>query len=421
MTQFIKRKSHLRQNAASRRESRDHGQGTPQHKRKSSATPSTNKKICRRCGKAPNHPRQQCPAREATCHNCSKKGHFKSVCRSINAVDDISDEEEFIFLDTVSLEIAAVNGGTKPCIIGIHLNGDPIEFKIDTGADVTVIPATAYRESRDNKLQPAGKVLRGPSQHTLTVLGKFHGTLQSANATALQDIYVVKGLQKALLGRPAIEALGVAVRVDQILDNKATVKGKFPQLFHGLGCMRGAYQIQLKDHAVPFALTVPRRVPIALMSKVQSELQHMEKKGVISQVREPTNWCAGMVVVPKAEGKVRICVDLTKLNQSVRRERLMLPSAEQTLAQLGGATVFSKLDANSGFWQVELTKESSLLTTFITPFGRYRFNQLPFGITSAPEHFQRRISEVLQDLEGVVCLIDDILIYGKPRKSTASV
>ena len=80
------------------------------------------------------------------------------MCRSRNAVDDISDEEEFIFLDTVSLEIAAVNGDTKPWTIGIQLNGDPIEFKIDPGADVTVIPATAYRESRDNKLQPAGKV-----------------------------------------------------------------------------------------------------------------------------------------------------------------------------------------------------------------------------------------------------------------------
>ena len=151
------------------------------------------------------------------------------------------------------------------------------------------------------------------------------------------------------------------------------------------------------------------------MSKVQSELHRMEKKGVISQVKEPTDWCAGMVVVPKAGGKVRICVDLTKLNQNVRRERLMLPSVEQTLAQLGGATVFSKLDANSGFWQVELTKTSSLLTTFITPFGRYRFNRLPFGITSAPEHFQRRMSEVLQGLDGVVCLIDDILIYGKTQ------
>ena len=146
------KQSHIRQNASSRRESRDHRQGTPQHKRKSSATPSTSKNICRRYGKAPNHPRQQCLAREATCHNCFKKGHFKSVCKSRNAVDNISDEEEFIFLDIVSLEIAAVNDGTKPWTIGIQLNGDPIEFKIDTVADVTVIPATAYRESRDDLL-----------------------------------------------------------------------------------------------------------------------------------------------------------------------------------------------------------------------------------------------------------------------------
>ena len=84
-------------------------------------------------------------------------------------------------------------------------------------------------------------------------------------------------------------------------------------------------------------------------------------------MKEPTDWCVGMVVVPKAGGKVRICVDPIKLNQSVRCECLMLLSAEQTLAQLGGATVFSKLDANSEFWKVELTKESSLLTAFITP------------------------------------------------------
>ena len=96
-----------------------------------------------------------------------------------------------------------------------------------------------------------------------------------------------------------------------------------------------------------------------------------------------------MVVVPKASGDVRICVDLTKLNESVRRERHIMPSVELTLGQLGEAKVFSKLDANSGFWQVKLAEESSKLTTFITPFGRFRFNRLPFGITSAPEYYQK--------------------------------
>ena len=110
-----------------------------------------------------------------------------------------------------------------------------------------------------------------------------------------------------------------------------------------------------------------------------------------------------MVVVTKSQGKVRICVDLTKLNQSVCRERHILPSVDQSLAQISGAKVFSKLDANSGFWQIELSKESALLTTFITPFGRFCFNRLPFGITSAPEHFQKRMSEILTNLDGVVC------------------
>ena len=153
-----------------------------------------------------------------------------------------------------------------------------------------------------------------------------------------------------------------------------------------------------------------------LLPKVKEELERMEKMGVISKVSEPTDWCAGMVVVPKSNGKVRICVDLTKLNENVCHERHILPSVEQTLSQISGAKIFSKLDANSGFWQIELAKESAKLTTFITPFGRFCFNRLPFGITSAPEHFQRRMSEILRDLDGVVRLVDDVLVYGRTQQ-----
>ena len=99
----------------------------------------------------------------------------------------------------------------------------------------------------------------------------------------------------------------------------------------------------------------------------------MQDLGVIEKVEQPTDWCSGMVVVPKANGKVRICVDLTRLNRSVQCERHILPSVEHTLAQIGGAKIFTKLDANSGFWQVELSPESSLLTSFITQFGRFCF------------------------------------------------
>ena len=119
-----------------------------------------------------------------------------------------------------------------------------------------------------------------------------------------------------------------------------------------------------------------------------------------------------MVVVPKKDKSVRICIDLKLLNTSVLRETHSLPRVDDTLAELTGAKVFSKLDANSGFWQIPLAEKSRHLTTFLTPFGRFCFNKMPFGISSAPKHFQKRMNEILKDLPGVVCLIDDVLVYG---------
>ena len=152
--------------------------------------------------------------------------------------------------------------------------------------------------------------------------------------------------------------------------------------------MEGEYDIQLRPDAKPRAIFTPRHVPLPLRTQVADELNRMEEAGVISKVTQPTPWCARMVVVPKKSGKVRICVDLKPLNASILREVHPLPKVDETLAQLSGAKVFSKLDANSGFWQIPLSQTSRLLTTFITPMGRYCFNKLPFGVSSAPEHFQ---------------------------------
>ena len=90
-----------------------------------------------------------------------------------------------------------------------------------------------------------------------------------------------------------------------------------------------------------------------------------------------------------------------------------MPCVDETLAQLAGATTFSKLDANRGFWQIPLERSSRHLTTFTTPFGHYQFNKLPFGISSASEHFQRRMSEILEGQQGILCHMDDALVFGQ--------
>ena len=113
----------------------------------------------------------------------------------------------------------------------------------------------------------------------------------------------------------------------------------------------------------------------------------------------------------KKDGSVRICVDYTKLNRAVKRERFQLPLSEEIFAKLRGAKFFTVLDAASGFWQIPITQRSEF-TTFIIPFGRYQLTRLPFGISPGLEIFHRAMQHVLQDLDDVDCFIDDVLIWG---------
>ena len=222
-------------------------------------------------------------------------------------------------------------------------------------------------------------------------------------------MYVVKNVAKHLLGIPAIKALSLLSHVDSFDGNIVSL---YPSMFRGLGTFAQEYKIQLKANAQPFALNTPRHIALALRPKVHAKLERMERLGVITRVSEPAPWCAAMVLVPKSSGAVRICVDMKPLNEHVLREVHPMPKVDTTLAQLTGATMFSKLDANSGFWQIPLAKESRLLTTLITPYGHFCFNKLPFGIASAPEVFQRRMNDILSGLPGVLCHVDDILVFG---------
>ena len=395
-----------------------HGSRPNDYHRRNGPRQTHHQEECGRCGNAQRHDFQRCPARKSLCRKCNRYGHFQQCCRSpeafrrIQQVQSEEPEEEF-FLGNVQSRTQQTEQVWR---VTLQLNNSSVDFHIDTGAEVTVISKLTYQSIGSPSLLPAAKVLKGPSDHSLGVLGQFRGNFTTDVGLAQQEIYVVDHLQKNLLGQPAIDALGLVARVREVNGVEQEVIQKFPKLFEGLGKLKGDYTIQLEDRVQPSALGTSRRVPIPLMKAVKEELTRMEDQGVIAKVNEPTDWCAGMVVVPKKNGKVRICVDLTKLNRSVKRERHPMPAVEQILAQIAGAKVFTKLDANSGFWQIPLSAESALLTTFITPFGRYCFHRLPFGISSAPEHFQRRMSEVLSGLEGVVGLVDDVLIYGKTQE-----
>ena len=154
----------------------------------------------------------------------------------------------------------------------------------------------------------------------------------------------------------------------------------------------------------------PRRVPVALRDQLKAELDKMTEQGIIAPVTAPTPWDSSLVAVPKKNGMLRLCLDPEDLNKAVQREHYPLPTIEDVARRLQG---FTKLAVRSSFWHITLDSPSSYLTTFNTPFGRFRWRRMPFGIRSAPEVFQRRMHELIEGMPQVEVIADDFVVVGK--------
>jgi hypothetical protein len=184
----------------------------------------------------------------------------------------------------------------------------------------------------------------------------------------------------------------------------------YADVFQGTGKLQGKYHIEVDPDVTP-KVHPPRKMPIATKEKLKAELDSLVKQGIIKQVSQPTPWVSSLVVIDRPE-KLRICTDLRTLNEAVKREHYPLPTIEDILPKLGKAKVFSVFDAKNGYWHIELDQDSSLLTTFQTPFGRYSWLRLPMGIKSGAEVFQQHQDQVIEGLRQTHCVADDILICG---------
>ena len=158
-----------------------------------------------------------------------------------------------------------------------------------------------------------------------------------------------------------------------------------------------------------------RRIPFHVRSDVEKELKRLEELDIIEKVDGPTPWISPIVVVPKKSGEVRICIDMREANKAVKREKHLMPTIDDLVADLNGSTVFTTLDVSSGYHQLELAEESRHITTFSTHLGLRRYKRLLFGINAASEIFQNTIEELLTGLPGCKNISDDIILFGKDQ------
>ena len=190
---------------------------------------------------------------------------------------------------------------------------------------------------------------------------------------------------------------------------------KYSHVLHGIGKLND-FQLHLHiDDSVTPVAQAPRRIPFHIRKAVQAKLDEVETLGIIEPIKGPTPWVSHLVAVPKPNGGIRVCVDMRQANSAIVRERHPIPTLEETLQELHGAIIFSKLDLRSGYHQIELHPESRPITTFTTQNGLYQYTRLMFGVSSAPEIYQHVIQQVLQGCRGVRNISDDIIVFGKTR------
>ena len=287
-----------------------------------------------------------------------------------------------------------------------------MNFKLDSGADCNVISKSLLAQLPVGPKQTCQckaklKVYDG---RQITPGGKISQTCEYKGKFTVLDFILIEQDLPSILGLKSCLELSLIKRIYHFQEEN--LESEYADVFEGLGGIKGVqHKIQVHPKAIP-VVHPPRRVPVALREPLKDELHRMEKLGVIKKCTEPTAWVRSLVVAKK-NNKLRVCLDPSDLNRAVMREHFPMQTVEDVISRMPNAKVFSVLDANHGFWQVKLAKDSSKLATFNTPFGRYSYTRLPFGIASAPEVFQHVLVHLFQDIEGVEVIVDDLVVWGE--------
>ncbi len=382
---------------------------------------------CKRCGTK--HKYKDCPAFGKSCRKCGAKGHFASQCfsqqstpnpsyeapvkgrqKKVHAVDENEEMLQDLFIGTLSVDSCELSWYEE-----LSINKKAVKFKLDTGAEANVLPRRLFRQLNSKEtVKPTKVKLSAYGENTVKPDGKVNLSCKTkSEEECILEFYIVDVNSPPILGLSACIDLGLVQRnvaVHQV--TRETLLEDYSDNFSGLGLFAGKYHIDM-DESVKPVIHPPRKVPYSMHGKLKETLDKMIETDVIAKVEQATDWVNSLVIVEKSDSSLRLCLDPKDLNQAIKREHFKIPTPEDIAAQLSGKKVFSILDEKDSYWQVELDDESSLLCTFNTPFGRYRFKRMPFGISSASEVFQRKNQETFGDIQGVQMVSDDMIIAGE--------
>ena len=385
-------------------------------------------KKCFRCGDAFPHS-GECPAKNAICNKCHNVGHYAKVCHTknvsnkVNNVEnDTSSEDEYISIPCIS----TVRSNNKTKWAKVKLHGVMIETMIDSGSEINIIDENTFNtlpvkigDLEDVQQSFCGY---GPTSQRkeLNMLGKFSVSIKCPTTMkkTVSEVHVLEGKANNLLGCMTSEKLGLIQFTNQV--NEVDIFDKYKERFMGIGKMKNTtVHLNINKDVKP-VIQKARRIPFHYRDKVESEMENLKSLDIIEEADGPTEWQSPIVISPKANGQIRVCLDSRAMNTAIERERYPMPTIEELIVELNGAKHFSKIDLNKGYHQLELAEDSRHITTFSTHNKVYRYKRLCFGINSAAEIFQKAVADMLHGIKGQINISDDIIIFSKTKEEHAS-
>lgn len=412
---------------------------------------------CEKCCK--HHKPHNCPAYNKICISCGEKGHFKiskicpgnrSYSRGRSRMRDTAvrrsfrgnrsapserrrvyyadgpterdyDDEEYLseMFDQCTTEdvfTAKTNkhNSDTDWVANLKVKDKDLLVELDSGARCNILSEnTAKTFQNVSEIKPSDLIINGIGSRPMKSRGKIVLPCRYKDTKRNLEFEILETNNINLLGRTDCVELGLIARVhttqvelNDILDSYNDVLGD------EIGCIPGEYDIQIDPDVIP-VVHAPRPVPAPIRGQLKAELDNLVKCNIIKPVTEPTQWVNSMVCVRKKTGRVRICIDPSDLNKAIRREHFPMNGIDEIITRLHGSKYFSTLDANMGYYQIKLSEKSSYLTTFNTPFGRYRYLRMPMGAKCSSEVFQREMVHHFGGFEGTEIVVDDILVHGK--------
>ena len=431
----------------------------PSNKPKQQSTPSGSSQKCKRCGRNHHHDNCSYPS-SVTCNHCSKQGHIAPICRLKDAdkktnssKKTTTEAKEAVSSATKYYHVSSRTRTSDPlprALIEMSQNlSEPADFHalIDTGSSKSLI-AKDVVDRFDFAISTksyANDFLRNASGAAMDISGKIDLSIAFGDSNIRSEMLVSKDLKDELLlsysdclslnlitikgdlvnnvfCADSSESMTARIKLFELPKIEAVkleqLKADYPNVLvdQANGYMKcPPMEIKLMGNPKPHRVCTTKQTPLHLQEAAAEKLKVLLKEAKIEKLppNEPTEWCSRAFWVPKGDGRVRLVNDLSPLNRHILRPVHTFKPASDIVKSIDPkAKVFLALDMHDGYHQIKLTPESSALTTFLLPSGRYRYLVAPMGLSQSSDFFCSITDQAFSGLKGCIKLVDDLLLMG---------